>query len=986
MVVAQAHLELVPATAGRPAPAASDSAAALLRGLNREQRQAVSHGEGPALVIAGPGTGKTEVVTRRVAWLIATKRALPREILALTFTDNAAQEMQTRVDLLVPYGQADSAIQTFHAFGDRLVRERAFELGLGAELRLLTRAELIVFLREHLFELGLRRYVPLGDPTRFLGALIDLFGRAKDEDLSCAELAANAQRLREEQGGTEDELAVRLDLAAARDELAKAFGIYQQLMETNGFIDHSDQVALALRLLRSHPSVAALLKRRFRYVLVDELQDTNGSQLELVLALAGGRANIMAVGDPDQGIYGFRGARTGNVDRYRASFPAVTTIRLRRNYRSLTPIVRAAQRLLAVDRPLTLQRAEQVAHRRARGTAVAHVQYATPEEEADGVAAEIARRIAKGVPARDHCVLLRSNSEMGEYVRALRVRGIDVDDGARPRLLDVPVVRGLVAFLRVVADPTNSLEAFTLASSPPYGLESEVLTALLNAARRRNRSFIDALEDSVSTTHPEISADTHKRASLFLEHIERALEISATQPSGEVLYDYLRRSRLLVRLARTSDEAWIAEARSVARLCELVRSRASLLAQDRVCFLAPTLELDHVEDDVDSDATERDAVRVLTVHRAKGLEFSTVFICGLVDGRFPIRSRPAVLTLPSELVAGAMDDQRSLAEERRLFYVALTRARNEVVLTSHEAGPHGRGRRRPSMFIAETIDAPPAADVVERGVTSKDQVSLGQILLAPPASPRAHDTRGPLTLSFSQIDEYLTCPERYRLRYDIGIPTPAHHALSYGSAIHQAIAAFHAAQGRGTTLSDDELVGELRRAWQPDGFLSREHEDARFAAGSDALRLFRAQQIASGAGAPLAVEKPFVFRLGPDQIRGRIDKLEDGAEGVVITDYKSSDVRDKKRADAKARESLQLQVYALAHQAETGRLPRRVQLHFVESGVTGRSEPTAERLDKARDKLAAAADAIRGREFEPKPSPIACGYCPFRTICRASAA
>src|SRR3954447_7736818 len=197
------------------------SASSLLRGLNRAQRRAVTHGEGPALVLAGPGTGKTEVVTRRIAWLIATRRALPREILALTFTDNAAQEMQARVDVLVPYGQADAAIQTFHAFGDRLVREHAFELGLGADLRLLTRAELIVFLREHLFELGLRRYVPLGDPTRFLGALVDLFGRAKDEDVSAAALEANAQRLRQEHGGAEEDLAARLDLADGRSELAK---------------------------------------------------------------------------------------------------------------------------------------------------------------------------------------------------------------------------------------------------------------------------------------------------------------------------------------------------------------------------------------------------------------------------------------------------------------------------------------------------------------------------------------------------------------------------------------------------------------------------------------------------------------------------------------------------------------------------------------------------------------------------------------------
>src|SRR5215212_4192476 len=177
MVVAESHFQVIRSapTAAPAAPAASEAASALLRGLNREQRRAVSHGDGPAMVLAGPGSGKTEVVTRRVAWLIATKRARPREILALTFTDNAAQEMQSRVDMLVPYGHADAAVHTFHGFGDRLVREFAFELGLAGDARLINRAEAIVLLREHIFELGLERYRPLGDPTRFLGALVDLF-------------------------------------------------------------------------------------------------------------------------------------------------------------------------------------------------------------------------------------------------------------------------------------------------------------------------------------------------------------------------------------------------------------------------------------------------------------------------------------------------------------------------------------------------------------------------------------------------------------------------------------------------------------------------------------------------------------------------------------------------------------------------------------------------------------------------------------------
>jgi DNA helicase-2/ATP-dependent DNA helicase PcrA len=962
-------------------PLAEDAGRELLKGLNREQRRAVTHDLGAALVVAGPGTGKTEVVTRRVAWLIATRRARPREILAVTFTDNAAQEMQARVDVLVPYGQADCAIHTFHAFGDRLLREFAFELGIGSTVRLLRRPEQIVFLREHMFALGLERYIPLGDPTRFLGALIDLFGRAKDEDLTPDALAADAQRLRAV--GTDEQIA---DLANSRAELARAFDAYSRLMAAQGYIDHSDQVALALRLVRARPSVTAQLAQRFRYVLIDELQDTNRAQLELVAHLGSAVGNIMAVGDPDQGIYGFRGARAGNVERFRGEFPASASIRLRRNYRSLAPVVTAAQRVLAIDR-VNSGDAYQIAHRRGAGTSIRHVTFATPEAEADGVAQEIEHGIAAGRQASSFAVLVRSNSETEEFVRNLRVRGIEADNGAVTRLFETPEVRSLLAYLRLVADPADSLEAFALASAQPYVLPGDVLAQLLAGARRRNRSLLDAVADAVDVQDPTLAPDVRKRASALIEHVRAGIALSATGSSGEVLYDYLGRSGTLSRLAR-ADQVAVVAARRVARFCELVRSRAALLAQDRVAFLAPSLEIDDPDDDSQDDGGfERDAVRVLTVHRAKGLEFDTVFVCGLVDGRFPVRSRPPALQLPNELIGASEADDRALAEERRLFYVALTRARNEVVLTSHENGPRGRGRRRPSIFIAEAIDAPVVslgAQVPQSGVTAE---ALAHVLLPPVAIEADSVTTldRPLKLSYSQIDEFQTCPERYRLRYDIGIPTPAHHALSYGTAIHSAIAAFHSAQAGGTTMTEKELVAELRKAWQPDGFLSREHEDARFAAGTDALRKFRTQQIAAGR-VPTWIERPFSFKLGRDEIRGRIDRMDGHGENAVITDYKSSAVSDQKRADTKARDSLQLQVYALAHRAQTGVLPELVQLHFVESGIVGSAKVDEKRVEQAQQRLTDAANAIRERRFQPKPSAIACGYCPFRTICASSAA
>ncbi len=963
------------------APVARDAGRALLVGLNREQRQAVTHEHGPALVVAGPGTGKTEVITRRVAWLIATKLARPREILALTFTDNAAQEMQARVDVLVPYGQADAAIHTFHAFGDRLLREHAFELGLPAEPKLLRRAELTVLLREHLFELGLERYAPLGDPTRFLGALVDLFGRAKDEDIGPAALADHATGLQQRASASDEERAALADLIVARTELATAYQRYVELLIANGAIDHADQVGLCLRLLRERPAVQRAVSERYRFVLVDELQDTNRAQLELVLSLAGVNRNVMAVGDPEQGIYAFRGARTGNIQRFAEGLGSVRSIVLRRNYRSLAPIIDAARRISQVAGAAVPARTEQVAHRRQRGAAVRHIGFATPDDEADGVASQIEGRIRSGEPASRFCVLVRSNSEIDGFARSLRVRGVAVDTGARRRLIDVPGVRSLVAFLRVAADPADSIELYALAAAPPYGLAGDVLATLLGASRRRSRSLWEALRDAVAASDQRLGQDSLQAARSLVAHVEAAIKLSSDRPSGEVLYDYLRRSGRLAALARADVDP--AEATAIGRLCEIVRARAALLAHDRVCFLAAYLTAGDLGDEEADSIAETEAVRVLTVHRAKGLEFGAVFVCGLVDGRFPVRSRPATLTLPQELLGGEPTDEAALAEERRLFYVAITRARDEVLLTSHATGPRGRGRRRPSVFIAEALDQPPAATAPS---AVRETTDLAYVLVDPtPAAPPASSERGPLSLSYSQLDEYLGCPERYRLRYEIGIPTMPHHALSYGTAVHGAIAAFHGSQTRGEPLSADELTAELRRNWQPDGFVSREHEDARFTAGQAALERFRVQQLASGSR-PVAVEKPFVFRFGTDEIRGRIDRLDETPAGPVITDYKSSDVRDQKRADSRARDSLQLQVYALAHQAETGTLPAALQLHFVESGVIGKTAPSVERLDKAQDQMFHAADGIRAGNFSPKPSPITCGYCPFRAVCTASAA
>jgi DNA helicase-2/ATP-dependent DNA helicase PcrA len=625
--------------------------------------------------------------------------------------------------------------------------------------------------------------------------------------------------------------------------------------------------------------------------------------------------------------------------------------------------------------------AGQVAARRSRKPRPARLDtYATSGDEADGVAAAVAARIASGVAPRDIAVLARSNAEIEPLVRSLNMLGLPVRTRTPADFFAQPEVRPLVAFLRCVADPASSIELYVLATAWPYGLGGERLTELLADSRRVHQPLWTALSrmaDDVSLAN-DLFVGAVRR---LVAHLRAAIEASHRRSAGEVLYDHLRRTTALARLAASDDAA---AARAVARFFDLVRSRSALLADARVAALVPHLnELIDVADPVADDGPlDLNAVSVLTVHRAKGLQFRFVHLTGMVDGRFPIHSRPPALGVPWHELHGdtpeSTDDR--LSEERRLCYVAMTRAMDELVLSTHMSGAQGRVRRRPSPFIAEALDLP-----VDKSAVRQDQVR--PLVVAPPAVHiKTSVAEMPATsFSFSMLEEYLDCPERYRLRHVVGLPTPPHHSLTYGRAMHAAVAWFHLRVAAGETPSDAQLGAEFRRSWLSEGFLSREHEEARFAAGLRALSAFRQRELATPAPV-IAVERPFEFTLDGMRIRGRVDRLDEDARGTVIVDYKSSDVRDQRKANEKARGSLQLHAYALAHEQRTGKLPRAMQLHFLESGLVGESTPEPARLDKAREQLRGAMAGIAASEFAPQPNPIACGYCPFRQICSSSAA
>ncbi len=1012
----------------------------LLAGLNAEQRRAVTHPDGPLLVVAGAGTGKTQVITRRIAWLIATRRARPSEILALTFTDQAADEMQTRVDQLVPYGYTDTAISTFHAFGDRLVREFALELGLPSDVRVLSRPETVVFLRERVFELGLQEYRPLGDPTKFLDALATLFSRAKDEDVSPDAYLAHAERLAVEaaasveaagDGATDadrDAAAALAEEGRRQLELARAYGTYQRLLAESGAIDFGDQVSLALRLLRESPAARERVQARFRYVLVDEFQDTNRAQSELVALVSAPHRNVTVVGDDDQSIYKFRGAAISNILEFRERYLNARVVVLRRNYRSRGPILDASYRLVRHNDPDRLEVKagivkQLIPERGSDGApAVHHEAFGTGAEEADWIAADIGRRVRDGASYRDMAVLVRANAAADPILRSLNLEGIPWRFSGTSGLYARPEVRLLLSFLRAIADLSSSVDMYALAASELYGMGGADLVLIVNSARRRNRSIYEVLEEL--TRQPGIlrlAPETRTAATKLVEDLGRYVQLAHERPAGEVLYAFLRDSGWLRRLAGTESVAAEEALSNIARFFDIIRAQSALLADDRAMFVARHLQTliqagdDPPTADIDPDAN---AVAVMTVHKAKGLEFPVVYLPGLISGRFPAIGRREQLGLPLALVRETLPEgDYQLQEERRLFYVGMTRARDELVL-SHAADYGGQRARRVSPFVLEALDLPVAAGTAGAGArTSSPLDKLAGLERTEPApvTRRGRDDE-PLWLSFYAIDDYLTCPQKYKFGHVLRVPLAPHHSLIYGSALHAAVSEFHKRHAKGEVMTEEQLFASFQAAWTNDGFLSREHEEARLATGRESLRRFREEQLRPGAVIPAWVEREFSFYLDGDKVRGRFDRVDitprdpaepvpvmvddDPASGadvveptlnlspekVVITDYKSSDVRDPAKARQRAKDSLQLTIYAMGYEAMTGRLPDAVALHFLDSGLVGTAPVDRRRVEKARETIRTAARGIRAREFGPKPDYLSCSFCAFREICPSSAA
>jgi DNA helicase-2/ATP-dependent DNA helicase PcrA len=655
------------------APGPAFDAEALLRGLNAGQHESVMHDDGPALVLAGAGSGKTRVLTTRIARLIGSRGVAPHEILAVTFTNKAAGEMKARIAKFLGHEPKGMWCGTFHALGARMLRgvapivgrEQNFTIydeddALGAVKRVMERRKL--------------------SPKQFApNAILGAISSAKNALVSPSEYARTA-----------------------RDTFTTAVaGVYPDLehaLQQANAVTFDDLLVLPVRALELDEALRTHYQRRFRYILVDEYQDTNAAQYRFIQLMGGGYRNVMVVGDDDQSIYGWRGADIRNILDFERDFPGARIVRLEENYRSTPNVLALANAVIAEN---TERRGKTLRATRPAGEPVTVVSTLDERDEADFIAETILARMAKSDLARRDCaVLYRTNAQSRAIEDAFRRRNMPYRLIGAVRFYDRREIRDLMAYLKLVANPADN-EAFRRAVNvPKRGLGDATIALLAERAVQAGESMLTIAQ------RPEILAEMRPAARESLtEFVALVLRLRAAAVDAAV--DELLRE--LVDAVRYADHLRAEGPEGVERLenvREMIAGAAEVVADEGgevgLTPLDHFLQSSTLVAGVDKLDPNADAVVCMTMHNAKGLEFPLVFVSGLEDGLFPL--------------ARAAEDPSQLEEERRLFYVGITRAEEKLYITSAEQ------RRRngelmfsmPSRFLKAITPS-----LAERGLTAR---------------------------------------------------------------------------------------------------------------------------------------------------------------------------------------------------------------------------------------------------------------------------
>ncbi|HEY6736346.1 MAG TPA: ATP-dependent DNA helicase [Candidatus Saccharimonadia bacterium] len=931
----------------------------ILEGLNEEQRRAVTHTNGPMLVVAGAGTGKTQVITRRIAYLLEQGLAKPEQILALTFTERAAREMAERLYGLIGWQSFQAPVMTFHAFGAELLSRYASHIGRSVRGGLLNDLQKTLLLWQHLDRIELEYYDPGQALYEFIAGVVDYIGQLQNAGITAdryLEFASDLSKL-------SPDMHPR-DQAEQRD-LAALYRLYEQLKVETGACDYHDQMMLPLEILRQRPNLVERLRREYRYVLVDEYQDTNPVQDQLLQTLVGKGGNIFAVGDDDQAIYGFRGADINNILSFAEHFGLSEPIVLVQNYRSGQPVLDVSYRLIKHNDPnrleakLGLSKRLLGQHDRAE---VRQQPYAHGTAELQGVAEAIQASMAAGQSASSMAVLSATHAPLKALAKLLRSRGVPYNLSTSANIFEQPELLTVWYLLTWIAGRADEV-----------AISHVLLGRYLRWCHEQYRRLADVARDN----------DCSLEAALGLMPDDAARELQTQLAQWRDWARLVPVSQLVFRLVFETDavQRWRQEALQSQRLVRVFEDMQRWLEQMQdfesvsidtslVRYLQTFPEPPQVE--VQEPVGDPDGIALLTVHAAKGLEFAEVYLINVTQRAWS-RGNTATRRIPESLLAGV--EQPAEEEYRRLFYVALTRAKQKIVV-SYPMKTVSGARQTVSPFIVETFGAALEPDDAYLGDQDKMQEIMLKLQRYYPLQTPLETLKLPfeaadgwLDLSVTALAAYEFCPFEFYLEHGLRLAQPAGPQLAFGTALHRVFELYYQQVLAGQPLPEcGTWHVQLDEAWSGRGYERPELAERDRQLAHQTLDRFLEREAAAHR-VPVGVELPIRFEL-PEyklRLRGKIDAVFQAEAGVELRDYKTGRSRtDKAKLDKAAKENFQLRTYALAYDRLGMGNVSQVVLDYVVTGVEGEAQLSATIMRNHAEKLGALAEQIRAHEFAPK--------------------
>ncbi len=955
---------------------------------DERQREAIEHVHGPMLVVAGAGTGKTAVLTRRIARLIREEHARPDEILAVTYTDNAAKEMRERVAAEL-HGIDISRLEatTFHAYCNTLLAR------CGKQFGVLDDKDLWIYLRKRIRELRLNYFVRAANVSQFLDDLLDFIRRCQDELVGPDKYAEYVRRLER------CELPIprvtrSKDIGTLRDEevleccreIASVFATVERLLQEENLGTFGHMITRAYQLLQQDSGLLAHERSRARFILVDEFQDANFAQVKILQRLAGEERNVFAVGDPDQAIYRFRGASSAAFELFQRQFPDCRLVVLGKNRRSTTPILKSAFALIAKNPPifgagcglsLVYQRSPLHSAREEAAASEGNPLASLPVEvvlwrdrqleSADLVNSIRRKRCQLGCGWNRFAILYRNHLNRDEVVQELAACGIPFSI-ENMDVLDTPEVRDLLACLGALVFPGGA-SLFRVAALPQFGIDPEKLRVAMKAAGKE-ASLLSILEEldggpAVLRMLDEVRREMQNagaRSGAALEIIIRRFQFNGTSPPVAALLEFV--------------SAW--EKKAITKTGE-VGELLEYMDYFREARGAIPLR-----------AVSGDAVRLMTAHGAKGLEVDHVYVIRANSGSFPIGYEEPLVELPRELCdpdSVAWDEGRELhqQEERRLFYVAMTRARDSLTIYAKQ----GKGKdTTPPGFLRDLLKDSSLTRWLHRRNARPLQVDLfgeEERVVVPLSNASVWLSMNPgldlnLNLSATAIEAYETCPLQFKLEREWRIPREVPAAMQYGAAMHRVLRSYFDAVRFQRRITDETLIDLFRAHLAEAAIQDRYQHELYERQGVEQLRDFLALSRQTPPPEVLHTEEWFSIRIGEATVVGRVDlvdRIHD--ERVAIVDYKTGKPRSQEDAD----DSLQLSIYALAARETWGYKTERLTFYNLEDNSSVSATRSELQLQEAKLKVAEVAEKIAAGEFPAKPG-YHCSLCPYRNLCPAT--